>query len=91
MARQPRVLGPPGAAGIALAGSPLPEKGIYHPSRWLPATVPMSVTASAAGRSTAVEVALKMAFRKFLTDHPTVAAALEGAAAPELQARRRAA
>jgi len=43
---------------------------------------------SAAARSTAVEVALKMAFRKFLTDHPVVAATLEGATPPELQARR---
>ena len=29
-----------------------------------------------------------MAFRKFLTDHPAVAASLGGADAPELQARR---
>ncbi len=51
------------------------------------ATVHASMIASAAARSTAVEVALKMAFRKFLTDNPAVAAALEGAAPPELQAR----
>ena len=35
--------------------------------------------------STAVEVALKMAFRKFLANHADVAAALGAAGAPELQ------
>ena len=35
--------------------------------------------------STAVEVALKMAFRKFAADHADIAAALGTADAPELQ------